>query len=688
MKRRWTNWVNFVAVLAGLLGANLECFAAAPIATAWDAEQLAKSRSELTSLLDGENRPVATISVFRLRKLLDVMSRMQSAAGTTARLLILHTVDGGPNALAYSKDGAAKVFITTSMLDLLGDDFDSYAYLIGHELAHIEKDHGVQRAYLREMISVSRELDDTRFKGRAGLTIAGESAISAIAFDAAFSRDNEREADALAFRRMTYAGFDPRGALRLHNAISSAATLRRVTFLDTHPSDKERIFYLEKMVAAATASGGRIGGVSMESTAAPLAPGDEGFALLAEAIATIKKENISTVEDRTLVAGCHEGLARQNSDLQAPGRDANLKDIVALLITAKRQQPRFADEQIVACLEGMVASIDRRSIYIDGEDARSLQAGSTPIAGLGIEFKIQDDVPRVVRTIDGSPASVTALRDGDLVTAVDGVSTKGMLSKQFVARLRGPAGSPITLTVEKPGLGGPLELRLIRAPIRIQSVSSRVLSSVYGFIKIRQFQPSTLESLAAAFQQLDAETGGKLRGIVLDLRDNAGGILSTSVGTAAAFLPDGVLLAETKGRTRSSTMRITASTSFYVPPKTSNPFAAIPARIKIVPIVVLVNEETGAGAEIVAGALQDHRRAVILGRRTAGVGMISNTFPLKNNNALKLTIAQFTRANGDAITDIGVIPDITLDQKSGRDPESEDIELQQALKIVGERAQQ
>jgi len=326
---------------------------------------------------------------------------------------------------------------------------------------------------------------------------------------------------------------------------------------------------------------------------------------------------------------------------------------------------------ITEAITGMLAGLDPHSAYLDQDAFRELQVGTQgEFGGLGIEVGMEDGFVKVVSPIDDSPASRAGVKSGDLIVKLDETSVKGMTLNDAVKRMRGKPNTQITLTIVRKGETKPLVVSLTRAVIKIQSVKSKLLEPGYAYFRVTQFQEHTGETLASAIQALYKQNQGAMRGIVLDLRNDPGGLLNGAVAVTAAFLPQNTLVVYTDGRTEDAKMRLTASPENYLRGRTKDDYLSkLPADIKNVPMVVLVNSGSASASEIVAGALQDHKRAVIMGTQTFGKGSVQTILPLGNSTAIKLTTARYYTPNGRSIQAKGIVPDIILDDGSaGRDP--------------------
>ena len=323
-----------------------------------------------------------------------------------------------------------------------------------------------------------------------------------------------------------------------------------------------------------------------------------------------------------------------------------------------------ADKKLITeAITGMVAGLDPHSSYLDADAFRELQVGTQgEFGGLGIEVGMEDGYVKVVSPIDDSPAARANIKPGDLIIKLDETPVKGMSLNDAVKRMRGKPNTQITLTIARKGEAKPIIVTLTRAVIKIQSVKSKLIEPGYAYFRITQFQEQTGETLAKAIDAAFKENRGGMRGIVLDLRNDPGGLLNGAVAVSAAFLPQNSLVVYTDGRTEDAKMRLTASPEHYLRGRLRDDYLArLPAEVKKVPMVVLVNAGSASASEIVAGALQDHKRAVIMGTQTFGKGSVQTILPLGNSTAIKLTTARYYTPHGRSIQAKGIVPDITLD---------------------------
>ncbi len=313
----------------------------------------------------------------------------------------------------------------------------------------------------------------------------------------------------------------------------------------------------------------------------------------------------------------------------------------------KEQYIRPVDDRelLEDAIRGMVSGLDPHSAYLSAEEHRELQEGTAgEFGGLGIEITAEDGLIRIVTPLDDSPASEAGLLPGDLVTRVDGGSVRDFTATEAAERIRGQPGTPVTLTIVREGEDGPLEFTIVRDIVEIASVKSELVEPGFARIRISQFQTHTGTRLLEEIRRVGEANDGPLSGAVLDLRNNPGGILSGAVSVADAFLDDG-LIVYTEGRDPDSREEYYAKPSDF---------------LGGIPIVVLVNGGSASAAEIVAGALQDRRRAVIAGTRTFGKGSVQTIVTLDDDSALKLTTSRYYTPSGHSIQARGIVPDIEL----------------------------
>ncbi|MGE5241073.1 MAG: S41 family peptidase [Bacteroidota bacterium] len=294
-------------------------------------------------------------------------------------------------------------------------------------------------------------------------------------------------------------------------------------------------------------------------------------------------------------------------------------------------------------VQGMLAGLDPHSAYLDADSFKDMRVETEgQFGGLGIEVTMENGFVKVVSPIEDTPAARAGVKTGDLIIRLDEKAVKGLSLTDAVRMMRGKPGTDITLTIVREGVSKPLKITVTRAVIKIQSVKSRMLDPGYGYVRITQFQAGTDKSLIEAIKKLEKENKGNLRGLVLDLRNNPGGVLNAAVGVSDAFLDKG-LIVYTEGRVPDSRMRLSAT-----PGDVTNG----------APMVVLINGGSASASEIVAGALQDDKRAVLMGTKSFGKGSVQTIIPISNGGALKITTARYYTPSGRSIQALGIVPDI------------------------------
>ena len=354
-------------------------------------------------------------------------------------------------------------------------------------------------------------------------------------------------------------------------------------------------------------------------------------------------------------------------------------DVLAII------QNQYVDETeprevIYGAVRGMLRALDPHSSFMDPESYREMQVETSgSFGGLGIEITIRDDQLTVVAPIDGTPAWRAGIQPGDRIVKIEGLATKDMSLPDAVKRMRGPKGSKVTITIAREGAKEPFDVSLVREVIQVQSIRSQELEPGIGYIRIRQFQERTAPDMVAAVEKFDK--GGRLSGLIVDVRNNPGGLLSAAVEVSEEFLGDGKLIVYTEGRVRNQNMRFTAHAK---------------RAITDVPLVVLVNQGSASASEIVAGAIQDHSRGVVIGQQTFGKGSVQTIIPLADGSGLRLTTARYFTPKGRSIHGKGITPDILIEPpkdevtaaKPGAPPLPEaelmkrDVQLQRAVEIL------
>jgi len=337
-------------------------------------------------------------------------------------------------------------------------------------------------------------------------------------------------------------------------------------------------------------------------------------------------------------------------DASDAGTDDTLKNIKLFTVILEEIQSKYVEEEdsqklLYGAIKGMVGTLDPHSAFLAPDEYKELKIETRgAFSGIGIEITLRDGVLTVVSPIEGTPAFKMGLKAGDKIIKIEGKLTKNMSLMDAVKKIRGPKGTDVTLTLLREGKPELFDVTITRGTVQIQSVRSKVLEDTVGYVRISTFQEETARRLRESLEELQKEAPN-LEGVIIDLRNNPGGLLDQAVKVSDLFL-DGGLVVYTKGRIESQNMRFEA-----------DPATAID---KDVPLIVLVNQGSASASEIVAGALQDHKRAIILGEQTFGKGSVQTIIPLDDDSGLRLTTALYYTPNGESIQAKGITPDIVV----------------------------
>ncbi len=369
-----------------------------------------------------------------------------------------------------------------------------------------------------------------------------------------------------------------------------------------------------------------------------------------------KKKNILNISVGIvlgfLISICTIVIAEKQADLKVASETKalpyeDLRTFTEIFGRIKKDyvEPVTDKKLLEDAIRGMLTGLDPHSSYLDAEQYKGLKEGTSgQFGGLGIEVTMEDGFVKVVSPIDDTPAKRAGIQAGDLIIRLDEKPVKGMTLTDAVKLMRGEPGSEIMLTVVREGEQAPLKIEITRDVIKVKSVKNRTLEEGYGYLRISSFQSRTGKNLKKAIQELKKENNGELKGLVLDLRNNPGGVLNAAVDVSDAFLENG-LIVYTEGRIRDSEMKFNAGPDDV---------------LDGAPIVVLINAGSASASEIVAGALQDHKRAVIMGEKTFGKGSVQTILPTSSGGAVKLTTARYYTPSGRSIQAEGIEPDIAL----------------------------
>jgi len=312
---------------------------------------------------------------------------------------------------------------------------------------------------------------------------------------------------------------------------------------------------------------------------------------------------------------------------------------------------------------GMLTQLDPHSAYLDKTSFEELQTSTSgEFGGLGLEVGMEDGFVKVISPIDDTPAQRAGIKAGDVIIKIDDTPIKGMALDESVGKMRGPKGSAIKLTIMRENMDKPFDIKLVRDTIKVVSVRARLLDAGYAYVRVAQFQVNTADDLKSALAKLQVENKEALKGVVFDLRNNPGGVLQASVDVADLFLEKGVIVS-TKGRVPNSNLEYEATAGDI---------------LNHAPMVVLINEGSASASEIVAGALQDQKRAIIMGTQSFGKGSVQTVIPLSADQAIKLTTARYYTPSGRSIQAEGIIPDITVEPAVLENTETDNLRIKEA----------
>ena len=332
-----------------------------------------------------------------------------------------------------------------------------------------------------------------------------------------------------------------------------------------------------------------------------------------------------------------------------PWQDARMLAEVLERVKHEYVNPVDDHQLLQAAIRGMVSSLDPFSAYLDGDEYDEVKISSSgQYSGVGIEVSMEDDAVVVVSPLEGSPAAAAGIRTGDIIATIDGIPVNTTTLADTIGRMRGKEGTSVKIGIVREGSTEPLQFTLKRSRVDLRSVKSELLEAGMGYVRISQFSETTGDDLNTALKDLCKHNGAPLKGLVLDLRNNPGGVLEAAVSVSDAFLDSGVIVTA-KGRTPESKFEMDAT-----------PGDALNGA----PIVVLVNGGSASASEIVAGALKDNHRAKLMGRTTFGKGSVQTVIPLSGDRAIKLTTSLYYTPGGLSINHRGIAPDIELE----RDP--------------------
>ena len=364
-------------------------------------------------------------------------------------------------------------------------------------------------------------------------------------------------------------------------------------------------------------------------------------------------------------------VARAN---MAPLPLEELQQLVNVFSMVKSDYVESVDEKklINDAITGMVASLDPHSQYFDKKSYKEFREGTTgKFVGVGIEIAQEEGLVKVVSPIEGSPADRAGLKPGDLITKVDDTSMKGLSLNEAVKRMRGEPRTKVVLTIFRKEESRTFPVTIVREEIKTVSVKAKMIDNGYGWIRVSQFQERTVDDLARKLEELYKQDP-KMKGLVLDLRNDPGGLLDAAVAISAVFLPDNVTVVSTNGQLEESKFTFKAAPEYYLRRGGQDSVSSLNTKTngfyKKVPMVVLVNEGSASASEIVAGALQDHKRATLMGSQTFGKGSVQTVRQLGSDTALKITTARYYTPSGRSIQAKGIVPELLVDDTAEGSP--------------------
>ena len=350
-----------------------------------------------------------------------------------------------------------------------------------------------------------------------------------------------------------------------------------------------------------------------------------------------------------------------------------LQQLAAVFGMIKSDYVEPVDEKklITEAIAGMVASLDPHSQYFDKKSYKEFREGTSGrFVGVGIEITQEDGLVKVVSPIEGSPADRGGLKTGDLITRIDNTAVKGLTLNEAVKRMRGEPNTKVVLTIFRKDENRSFPVTIIREEIKTQSVKTKMIEPGFAWVRLSQFQDRTVEDFVRKVDELYKQDP-KLKGMVLDLRNDPGGLLDAAIAISAAFLPDNVTVVSTSGQLAESKSVYKASPEFYTR-RGADPLRRLPestrAALRTVPLVVLVNEGSASASEIVAGAIQDHKRGIVMGSQTFGKGSVQTVRPLGPDTGLKITTARYYTPSGKTIQAKGIVPDVMVDDTAEGSP--------------------
>lgn len=347
-----------------------------------------------------------------------------------------------------------------------------------------------------------------------------------------------------------------------------------------------------------------------------------------------------------------------------------LQQLAAVFGMVKSDYVEPVDEKklITEAISGMVTSLDPHSQYFDKKSFKEFKEGTSgKFVGVGLEVNLEDGLVKVVSPIEGAPADRAGVKTNDLITKVDDTQVRGLTLTEAVKRMRGEPNTKVVLTIYRKDENRTFPVSIVREEIKQQSVRGKIVEPGYAWVRVSQFQERTVDDFARKLDEIYKQDP-HIKGLVLDLRNDPGGLLNAAVAISATFLPDSVTVVSTKGQTAESKQILKATPADYIGRDGADPIKKLPSVLKRIPVVVLVNEGSASASEIVAGALQDHKRATIMGSQTFGKGSVQTFRALGPDTGLKITTSRYYTPSGQSIQAKGIVPDVMVDETAEGSP--------------------
>lgn len=388
----------------------------------------------------------------------------------------------------------------------------------------------------------------------------------------------------------------------------------------------------------------------------------------------IKDEYVHPIDNINLIKGCNKYISNiRESEFDVSNtyfqNDKKAEFEIFKIVNNEIESNKHSDihQRTLGCIKGMLSILDNSSYYMEEDDFKLLTTPNKDIAGIGLEIEINNGAVRVTSPIEDSPAQLAGVKPNDIIRSIDdSTQDLGIDLKKTASLLRGMPGTTVKLTLDRQGEREPITLLIQRSILKSVTVKSDIPKEDYGYIRLIQFRDQAGQNIAKAINELNLKNKRPLKGIILDLRNNPGGLLNEAVAVASVFLPKDKLIVTTKGRTKAANMKLTSNRVNYIlDPRQNNLIDSLPDTIKSIPLIILINNKSSGASEIVAGALQDYKRATVMGTPSYGRGSLQTIFPTFKKTALKLTTAKIYTPLDHSFDSLGISPDVLLTEEEG-----------------------